>query len=140
MAGLIAEHPHLLPDIDGNQLAAEWLGQESSGYRRSQGLADVIRQSDDRRAQVITLALVLAACEANVRGDTWRRDGTTDWHGDYLTYLAANGYTLAEVRTKPPATKPPDGVGPAFPPPALSFGGGWSSSRRPVSTLTAWSC
>jgi hypothetical protein len=39
----------------------------------------------------------LAACEAHVAKDTWRRDGTTDWHGPYLTHLAANGYTLAEV-------------------------------------------
>jgi len=94
---MIAAHPDLLPDIDGNHLAAEWLGQESSAYQRSQGLTDLIGQADDRRTQVLTLTIVLAACEAHVAKDTWRRDGTTSWHGPYLRFLAANGYTLAEV-------------------------------------------
>jgi ParB family chromosome partitioning protein len=96
VAGMLANHAHLL-GYDGNHLAADLLGQESGTYGPSDALAELIEQADDRRAQVITLALVLAACEANGRDDTWRRDGTTSWHGPYLTYLAANGYTLAEV-------------------------------------------
>ncbi|MGH3465984.1 MAG: hypothetical protein ACRDP9_31320 [Kribbellaceae bacterium] len=96
VAGMIAAHPDLLPDIDGNHLAAEWLGQPA-GYGRSQDLADLIGNSDDRRAQVLTLALVLAACEAHVAKDTWRRDGTTDWHGPYLRFVGEHGYGLAEV-------------------------------------------
>ena len=90
---MIASHPHLLTDVDANHLAAEWLCQPASGFGRSQGLADLIGNADERRAQVPTLALVLAACEAHVAKDTWRRDGTTGWHGPYLSFLADHGYT-----------------------------------------------
>jgi ParB family chromosome partitioning protein len=97
VATMIATHPHLLTSLDGNHLAADWLGQSAPGYGRSDALVGLIGQADERRAQVIVLALVLAACEAHVGKDTWRRDGTTDWHGPYLHFLAANGYALAEV-------------------------------------------
>jgi ParB family chromosome partitioning protein len=98
VAGMIAAHPDLLPDLDANRLAAEWLGQPpASGYGRSDALADLIGNADERRAQVITLALVLAACEAHVGRDTWRRDGTTGWHGPYRGFLADHGYTLADI-------------------------------------------
>ena len=97
VATMIAAHPDLLPNLDANRLAAEWLGQPAPGYGRSDALADLIGNADERRAQVITLALVLAACEAHVGKDTWRRDGTTGWHGPYLRFLAEHGYTLAEV-------------------------------------------
>jgi hypothetical protein len=43
-----------------------------------------------------------------VRDDTWRRDGTTNWHGPYLTYLANNGYTLAEVEEYAVSNQPPN--------------------------------
>ena len=65
-------HPHLLTDVDANHLAAEWLCQPASGFGRSQGLADLIGNADERRAQAPTLALVLAACGAHVAKDTWR--------------------------------------------------------------------
>ncbi|GAB3683020.1 hypothetical protein GCM10025868_47210 [Angustibacter aerolatus] len=62
------------------------------GHRRT--LAAVT----DARAQVLTLAQVLAAYEAATDVSSWRQvsDGTRR----YLEFIAANGYTLAEVERR----------------------------------------
>jgi ParB family chromosome partitioning protein len=75
---MLANHSHLLQSYDADRLAADLLGLPASAFGPNDALGQLIEQAEDRRAQVITLALVLAACEANVVGGTWRRDGTTE--------------------------------------------------------------
>jgi len=112
IAGTVAVCADLFTSVDGNH-QAEWLGQSVSGYGRSDALAALIDRADKRRPQVLTLALVLAACEAHVGKDTWRCDGTTDRHGPNLRFLASHGCTLARSRTTPSATNPsnPEPIG-----------------------------
>jgi ParB family chromosome partitioning protein len=97
VAAMLARDPELLVSLGGNHLAAELLGEHAGTYGRSDALDRLIEQADDKRAQVLTLALVLAACEAHVLKDTWRGDGCHSWHGRYLRFLADHGYTLSEV-------------------------------------------
>jgi ParB family chromosome partitioning protein len=56
----------------------------------------------DGRAQVITLGVVLGALESRTPKDAWRSGGVSGYghsvrSGEYLTFLVANGYQLAEV-------------------------------------------
>src|ERR1019366_10039290 len=84
--------------LGGNHLAANLLGCDASGYGRNVGVADLIAKATEPRAQVIGLALVLAAFEDATSTDSWRRaDAGT---GRYLEFLATNGYTLADVERR----------------------------------------
>jgi ParB family chromosome partitioning protein len=51
--------------------------------------------TSDNRAQVVTLALVLAAYEADTGTHSWRNPDFVT--GRYLQFLAAHGYELSEV-------------------------------------------
>jgi ParB family transcriptional regulator, chromosome partitioning protein len=56
----------------------------------------------DGRAQVITLSVVLGALESRTPKDAWRSGGVSGYghsvrSGEYLAFLVANGYQLAEV-------------------------------------------
>ena len=56
----------------------------------------------DGRAQVITLGVVLGALESRTPKDAWRSGGVSGYghslrSGEYLAFLVANGYQLAEV-------------------------------------------
>jgi ParB family chromosome partitioning protein len=84
--------------MGGNQLAADLLGCEATPYGRNNGVADLISQASEARAQVIGLALVLAGYEATTHIGSWRRvnDGTRR----YLEFLAACGYALSPVEQR----------------------------------------
>ena len=56
----------------------------------------------DGRAQVITLGVILGALESRTPKDAWRSGGVSGYghsvrSGEYLPFLVANGYQLAEV-------------------------------------------
>jgi ParB family chromosome partitioning protein len=78
----------------GHALAATLLGlTEASGPRDAlAGLAD---KATEPRAQLVSLALVLAAVEDSTGPHSWRSPSDTVHR--YFTFLAANGYTLSEV-------------------------------------------
>ncbi len=51
---------------------------------------------------MLTLAVVLGALEARTPKDAWRSGGSGGWRrgvgtGEYLAFLVANGYELADV-------------------------------------------
>ena len=78
----------------GQGLAATMLGlTEASNPRAS--LAALADKATEPRAQVISLALVLAAVEDSTGPHSWR--SPCDTVRRYLTFLAANGYTLSDV-------------------------------------------
>ncbi|MEO9236755.1 MAG: hypothetical protein ABI418_01560, partial [Jatrophihabitantaceae bacterium] len=68
----------------------------------------LVTTATEARAQVLSLAVVLAAYEASTSKDTWRNGNET--MGRYFAFLAANGYPLAEVEKlclPKPSTKAP---------------------------------
>ena len=95
IATALAHDGALLADVGGNTLAADLLGASSTGYGRSDGLVTLITQASDARAQVLALAQVLAAYEARTSREDWRNLRSQNVR--YLTYLADNGYGLADV-------------------------------------------
>jgi len=84
--------------IGGNHLAAELLGCEDTSYGRNSALAVLIDRASELRAQVLSLAVVLAGYEDATHAGSWRHvDPATR---RYLTYLAEGGYTLADVERR----------------------------------------
>jgi len=81
------ERADLLTKPGAKKLAAELLGGDPG---------ELVADATDARAQVIALAVVIAAHEHVLAKDGWR----ADWynHGDYLRFLAeAFAYPLAEI-------------------------------------------
>lgn len=99
VADCLARDTTLLGDHQAQDTAAELLGVEN-GQAVAKLVAD-LSANGDGRAQVITLALVLGALESRTPKDAWR--GSTGYwgrhvgSGEYLRWLAANGYQLAAV-------------------------------------------
>lgn len=104
VAESLARDAYMLTNHNADGLTAELLGTEAGRH----GLRKLAAASSDARAQVIALALVLGALEARTPKDSWRNvrhvNTNIDNHwslsvtsGDYLRYLAANGYTLSPV-------------------------------------------
>ncbi|MGI8665572.1 MAG: ParB/RepB/Spo0J family partition protein [Jatrophihabitans sp.] len=88
-------------DSSGDALLHELLGVKDKATRLA-----MTTKATEARAQVLTLAFILAAYEAQTGVHTWRRK-----HADvarYFAYLAENGYELSDVErlTQPPAKKP----------------------------------
>jgi ParB family transcriptional regulator, chromosome partitioning protein len=75
LAAALAHDGDRVTGVDGNQLAAELLGCASSGYGRSNALADLVEQASDARALMLALAQVLA-------GPTGHQTATGD-HSSY---------------------------------------------------------
>ncbi len=73
VANALAADAEIVTRIGGNHLAADLLGCEANGYGRSSAVAALIGQASDPRAQVLTLALVLAGYEDNTHTGSWRR-------------------------------------------------------------------
>ncbi|MDG4667929.1 ParB N-terminal domain-containing protein [Mycobacterium sp. 236(2023)] len=105
MAECLTRDGYLLTQHNGADLAAELLGLADADAVRD--TVAKLGASGDGRAQMLTLALVLAALEARTPKDAWRNAATSagvsgHWARsvttvDYLTFLAANGYTLAPI-------------------------------------------
>jgi len=107
VAATLADHAEIVAQVGGNHLAADPLGCEAATYGRSAGIAALVEAASDARAQVLTLALVLAGYEYATDVNSWRRvDPATR---RYLRFLADCGYTLSTwsaapaARTRPPA-------------------------------------
>lgn len=94
----LARDAATIASIGGNNLAAELLGCGSAGYGRSTDLAALITKATEARAQVLTLAQVVAAYEDATDTNSWRHvnDGTRR----YLDFVAANGYALDSVERR----------------------------------------
>jgi ParB family chromosome partitioning protein len=92
----LTTHRHAVSSAtrDGNELAHQLLGLESSGYFEADKLSALIEQTP-ARAQHVALAIVLGACESVTSKQTWRSPSPTD--ADYFTQLAAWGYSLSDV-------------------------------------------
>jgi ParB family chromosome partitioning protein len=86
----------LINGFHGSSMTAKMLGVFSASAVKK--LVSDLAPTADGRAQVVTLGLVLGALEARTPKDSWRYGG---YHGvkpvDYLKFLAANSYELAEV-------------------------------------------
>ncbi len=98
VAAALASHPDVVTRVGGNHLAAGLLGCEAGTYGRSAGVAALIEQASEARAQVLTLALVLAGYEDSTHTGSWR-------HADagtrrYLGFLDDCGYTLSDVERR----------------------------------------
>jgi ParB family chromosome partitioning protein len=78
----------------GNELAHDLLGIERPGYFDTDKLDALIEQTP-AKAQQVTLAIVLGACESVTSKQTWRAPSPTD--AAYFTQLAAWGYPLSDV-------------------------------------------
>ncbi len=87
----------LMGESEATRIAAEWFGVEVSTYGHSPALAALAEDANDKRAQVITLGLILAAYENRAGDRAWREDGENSTTGRYLRFLAALGYTLSDV-------------------------------------------
>jgi ParB family chromosome partitioning protein len=88
-------HGDGVTSVGGNSLAADWLGKNHAGY----GWTDLspAKTATENRALVLALVQVLAAREAAMTKESWRRDGTHNDTGRYLRFLQSAGYTLSEV-------------------------------------------
>ena len=111
VAAELARGPHALRRAleSGSELAASLLTTTSlTAGRAGLTTAAAADRAGDARAQVITLAVVLAAHEAATGTHAWRNPG--DDVRRYLGFLAATGYTLSEVEhlaaSRPPRRRP----------------------------------
>jgi ParB family chromosome partitioning protein len=100
VAGCLARDKFLLDQHHGDDIAAELLGVDGGSAVRK--LVGSLGIGGDARAQMITLALVLGSMEARTTKDAWRSATGAGWvssvkPGDYLKFLAAQGYTLSAV-------------------------------------------
>jgi len=97
--------------VSGHEFAHGLFGLEQpAGYAsaRTQVLAGLLEGVTDARAQMITLALVLAAYEAATSNLSWRTVNTDT--ARYLRYLEANGYTLSTVELRACGEQPVGGA------------------------------
>jgi ParB family transcriptional regulator, chromosome partitioning protein len=102
LATALATDAEILAGIGGNHLAADLLGCPDTGYGRNTALQALPTQAGEPRALVIALVQVLAAYEDRTDRDDWRHHRAHT--ARYLGWLAANGYTLAEVEQRACAT------------------------------------
>jgi ParB family chromosome partitioning protein len=100
VATCLTREPALINDYHAAAVTADLLGIESSS-----ALVKMVKDlppTGDGRAQVITLSVVLGALESRTPKDAWRSGGISGYghsvrSGEYLAFLVANGYQLAEV-------------------------------------------
>ena len=118
VADCLARDSYMLSQHNRDEVAAELLGIEAGSVHAA--LSDLPSGSDNR-ALVIALALVLASLEARTGKDAWRHPapvreagddriyyGRSVTSGDYLRFLAANGYTLSAVEEVVTGTRTAD--------------------------------
>ncbi|WP_431241035.1 ParB/RepB/Spo0J family partition protein (plasmid) [Mycolicibacterium aichiense] len=100
VADCLIREPALINDYHGAAITAELLGVTEGD--RLHTLTTDLPRTGDGRAQVLTLAVVLGALEARTPKDAWRSAGSAGWRytvstREYLAFLVANGYQLADV-------------------------------------------
>lgn len=100
VADCLTREPALISDYHGAHTTAELLG--TTGGATVHSMVTDLPPTGDARAQVLTLGVVLGALEARTPKDSWRYGGRSGYGNsvmatDYLTFLAANGYQLADV-------------------------------------------
>ena len=99
IASCLARDPGLIAEHRASDIAAELLGASTTAGVHK--LVADLAPNGDARAQVITLAIVLAALEGRTPKDAWRYGGGGYGGGvgraDYLALLVASGYQLADV-------------------------------------------
>jgi ParB family chromosome partitioning protein len=107
VADCLARDSYMLTQQNRDEVTAELLGIDAAAVH--QAVSD-LPEGSDNRAMVIALALVLASLEGRTGKDAWRHPapvrepgddriyyGHSVTSGDYLRFLAANGYTLSAV-------------------------------------------
>jgi ParB family transcriptional regulator, chromosome partitioning protein len=99
IADCLARDSYLLTNHNAQATTAELLGVE--GTDAVAKLIAELPATGDGRAQVITLVLVCGALECRAGKDAWRNTAPAWSHhvssGDYLRWLADNGYPLAPI-------------------------------------------
>lgn len=93
VATTIAQDPHLLTEHKAGEVLAELMGLPS--VYPGKDIAALAAKATEARAQVLTLALVLAAQECRMVKDAWR--SKPRGADRYLSFLMGQGYTLAAV-------------------------------------------
>jgi hypothetical protein len=117
VADCLARDSYMLTQHNRDEAAAELLGIDAAKVHAAVG---DLPAGSDNRALVIALGLVLGALEARTGKDAWRNPapvrepgddriyyGHSVTSGDYLRFLAANGYTPPRWRKSSPAPAPP---------------------------------
>jgi ParB family transcriptional regulator, chromosome partitioning protein len=113
VAECLARDKFLLDQHHGDETAAELLGLDNSAAVRK--LVESLGTGGDARAQVIVLGLVLGSMEARTPKDAWR-NASSGWltsgvkSGEYLKFLAEQGYTLSAVEEVITADRTADSV------------------------------
>ena len=100
VATCLTREPALINDYHAAAVTTDLLGIESSSTLVK--LVKDLPPTGDGRAQVITLGVVLGSLESRTPKDAWRSGGVSGYghsvrSGEYLAFLVANGYQLAEV-------------------------------------------
>jgi ParB family transcriptional regulator, chromosome partitioning protein len=100
VATCLTREPALINDYHAAAVTTDLLGIESNSTPAK--LVTDLPPTGDGRAQVITLGVVLGALESRTPKDAWRAGGISGYaqsvrSGEYLAFLVANGYQLAEV-------------------------------------------
>ena len=93
VAATLARDPGLISEYKAAESLGELLGFK--GYYPGRELAEQVAKVSEARAQVLLLALVIAAQESRMVKDAWRaKPKNAD---QYLSFLMEQGYTLAAV-------------------------------------------
>jgi ParB family chromosome partitioning protein len=93
VAATLARDPGLISEYKAAESLGELLGFK--GYYPGKELAEQVAKVSEARAQVLLLALVIAAQESRMVKDAWRaKPKNAD---RYLSFLMEQGYTLAAV-------------------------------------------
>jgi ParB family chromosome partitioning protein len=98
LAAALAHDAETVASVGGNHLAADLLGCDATGYGRSSGLAALVAEANDARAQVLALAQVLAAHEDSTDRGDWRH--IRPHVARYLRFIEKQGYTLSTVERR----------------------------------------
>lgn len=98
VATALARDADTVARVGGNHLAADLLGCDPTGWGRNTAIADLITQASDARAQVLGLALVLAAYEDDLTPAAWRHVRPTTQR--YLGFLSDTGYTQSDIERR----------------------------------------
>ncbi|MDQ1246124.1 MAG: ParB family transcriptional regulator, chromosome partitioning protein [Actinomycetota bacterium] len=104
VAGALLNDPQLICDQRIYPVAAELLGLSATDHGSLSAVQAHLATATDNRAQVLTLAMVLAGLEFRCPKDAWRSGGAHPWRnglssGDYLAFLASHGYVLADIES-----------------------------------------
>ncbi len=98
VAVALAQDASTIAHVGANQFTADLLGLPSGGYGTNSALSRFIGEASDARAQVLSLAIVLAAYEDNTHTGSWRSVDPGTAH--CLLFLEQCAYTLRNVERR----------------------------------------